>query len=278
MPDNVSNASVRDYWEAHPVAAAALTVEPGDPDYFRQFDLLRERPDCEPPWVGEAVHGYRGARGLRVLDVGCGNGYVLSRYASQGAEAHGIDLTEQAVRLSRQRFALAGLEGVFQTTDGDHIPYGDDRFDIVCAMGVLHHVADPRPMLAEMHRVLKPGGRLILMLYHRHSHRNLILFPLLKLLHPRYRGRTLQQIRNANDGEGCPLALVYSRRQAAALLTAFEGIGFRVNQLGWHDLFGHTPLSRWLERRWPDLSHSFYARTFGWNLYVSARKGGGGTP
>lgn len=271
-PSPVSNAQVRDFWEENPVAAASIPVPPGDPDYFRYFDALRERFDCEPYWLSNVIHDYDHGQGKRVLDVGCGNGYVLAQYARHGAHVHGIDLTEAALRLSRQRFELAGLDGDFQLTDGESIPHADASFDIVCAMGVLHHVADPRPMVAEMLRVLKPGGQVIMMLYHRYSWRNLVIIPLLALLHPKYRGRSLQGVRNATDGLDCPLAKVYSRRQARELLHDFEGHRFQVNQLAWRDLFARSPLTRWLERVHPDLTSSFLARWLGWNLYITASK------
>lgn len=51
-------------------------------------------------------------------------------------------------------------------TDGERLPFDDGAFDIACSMGVLHHIENPRPMISEIRRVLKPGGRIILMLYY----------------------------------------------------------------------------------------------------------------
>src|SRR5688500_4008130 len=127
----VTNDEVRAFWERHPVAAALIPAEPGTAEFFREFDVMREADDCEPYAYSNGIHGYEGAAGKRILDVGCGNGYVLSRYAGCGAEVHGIDLTEAAVRLSRRRFELAGLCGEFQRIHDDRVPYPDDYFDIV---------------------------------------------------------------------------------------------------------------------------------------------------
>lgn len=179
MPaDRVTNEQVRSFWERNPVAAAAIPAEPGTAAFFAQFDALREAPECGLWDFSNRIHGYTSARGKRVLDVGCGNGYVLAQYARHGAEVHGIDLTETAVHLSGRRFQLAGLNGTFQRTDGETIPYPDETFDMACSMGVLHHIADPRPMMAEMRRMLKPGGEIILMMYHRHSWKHLVVHPL----------------------------------------------------------------------------------------------------
>ena len=272
MAASVTNDAVRAFWEAHPVAAEAIAAEPGSAAFFAAFDRLREADACEPYDFSNRIHGYDRAAGKRVLDIGCGNGYVLSRYARRGAAVAGIDLTETALDLSRRRFALEGLAGEFRRTDGDAIPYPDASFDIVCSMGVLHHIEDPRPMLREAARVLKPGGELILMLYHRGSWKYRVLLPLRRRLDPRYRGKSLQEALNMNDGAGCPLAKVYSRAEAQALLADFADIRFSLNQLGWKQLLLLPPLARLLAPLLPPASESFFARRLGWNLYVQARK------
>jgi SAM-dependent methyltransferase len=269
---HVSNEEVRSFWEKNPVAAAGIAAEPGSAAFFARFDALREAPECEPWDFSNRIHGYTRARGKRVLDVGCGNGYVLAQYARHGAEVHGIDLTETALSLSRRRFELAGLSGTFQRTDGDTIPYPDATFDIVCSMGVLHHIEDPRPMLAEMRRVLRPGGEIIVMMYHRHSWKHLVVHPLKRLLDPRYRGKTLAQVLNMNDGPDCPLALVYSRGELRRLLSGFADIRFECNQLSWQQLLLVPGLGRGLTSVLPSCSESIFARHLGWNLYARALK------
>lgn len=272
MTQLVTNEAVREFWEKNPVAASGIAAMPGTAAFFSDFDRLREAEECEPYEFSNRIHGYENSRGKRVLDVGCGNGYVLSRYARHGAEVCGIDLTETALNLSRRRFELEGLKGEFRATDGNRIPYPDASFDIACSMGVLHHIEDPRPMLTEMARVLRPGGRLILMFYHRNSWKYRVVLPLRRLFDPVYRGKSLQQALNMNDGQNCPLAKVYSRDEARGLLPGFTDIQFAVNQLSWKQLFLVPPLARALGRLLPSCSESFFARHLGWNLYIQATK------
>jgi SAM-dependent methyltransferase len=265
-------AKVRSFWEHNPVAAAAIPAELGTAEYFRSFDALRERDDCEPYAFSEAIHGYSRAAGRKVLDVGCGNGYVLYHYARHGADVCGVDLTPTAVWLSNRRFELAGLSGQFDVIDGKRLPFPDATFDLVCSMGVLHHISDPAPIVGEIHRVLKPGGQCIAMLYHRRSWKNLVTLRLLRLVHPLYRGKTQQEALNMNDGPECPLALVYSKREAARLFGRFDDLEFRVNQLPWRQLFGFAPIANVAERMLGASSESLPARWLGWNLYISATK------
>ena len=268
----VSNEDVRGFWEKNPVAAAGIDAQPGTRAFYEAFDRIREADDCEPYVLSNRIHGYDRSRGLRVLDIGCGNGYVLSRYARHGAEVHGIDLTEAALNLSRRRFELDGLSGTFTRTDGDSIPFPDDHFDVVCSMGVLHHIKDPSPMIAELRRVLKPGGQAILMLYYRNSWKYRVILPLRLVFDPAYRGKSLQQALNMNDGPDCPLAEVYDRRQVRDLLQGFRDIRFELGQLSWRQLLLVPFLARALAPVLPPCSRTVFARTLGWNLYITARK------
>jgi SAM-dependent methyltransferase len=263
---------VRLFWQEHPVADAAVTHRATSYDYFRDFDNLREM--AEPYAFSNRIHGYEDAAGKAVLDYGCGNGYVLGHYARNGAIVHGVDLTEAAVQLARARFGLLGLEGSFVQGDGTTIPHPDETFDIVCSMGVLHHVQDPSPIVRELHRVLKPGGLLIAMLYHRNSFRYRVTFPWRQRFGaPEVRGRPLQDVVNANDGPDNPWAGVYSRAEASALFSAFTDQQFVVSKLDYAELalykrFGERVLLRVL----PAAVLDRLASRYGWNLYVKARR------
>jgi SAM-dependent methyltransferase len=248
---------VRAYWEEHPVAAAAVPYEPGTPEFFASYDRLRE--ENETLGFSYQLHEYRAFSGGRVLDVGCGNGYVLSKYAQEGAYAFGIDLTRAAVSLSRTRFDLSGLDGDFLVGSAEDLPYPSGTFDCVCSMGVLHHTPDTDRAVAEIHRVLRPGGRLVLMLYHRDS----AVYWRFRL-RSRMTGRPLQTLVNEVDGVGNPKGDVYSRAEMGTLLRDFDGVELSVGFLQGVAVGG---------RRFPPKSvlRPLESR-FGWFLYAKARK------
>ncbi|HEU4684003.1 MAG TPA: class I SAM-dependent methyltransferase [Nitrospira sp.] len=257
MAVSVSLDSVKRFWESHPVAAAAVPFPIGAPDYFQYYDRLRQANESVE--FSYDLHEYKQHKGHRVLDVGCGNGYVLSRYAKEGADVYGVDLTETGIRLCRQRFALSDLHGQFTVGSAEDLPYPDNAFDVVCSMGVLHHTPDTAKAVAEVFRVLKPGGRLIVMFYHRNSAKfrlNLFLRRLLQF-------RDLQQLVNEVDGHGNPKGDVYSERELRNLLKRFENLSIFAGFLrGTHFLpvIGRIIPNSWLKPFEPRLGWFLYAK------------------
>ena len=85
---------------------------------------------------------FAGARGLKVLEIGCGLGTDGAQFAEAGADYTGVDLTEAAVELARKRFELFDLPGKFQTADAENLDFADESFDLVYSHGVLHHTPE----------------------------------------------------------------------------------------------------------------------------------------
>ncbi|HYP52436.1 MAG TPA: class I SAM-dependent methyltransferase, partial [Pyrinomonadaceae bacterium] len=157
---------MREFWQANPCGTKFAEAEAGSRAFFERVEEHRYRTEWHIP---EAA-GFEGAWGLRVLEVGCGLGTDGARFARAGAVYTGVDLTEAAVGLARRRFELDGLAGEFRVADAEGLPFADETFDLVYSHGVLHHTPDTARAVAEVRRVLKRGGRAVVMLYHRDSY------------------------------------------------------------------------------------------------------------
>ncbi len=102
--------------------------------------------------------------GRRILDASCGSGPLYAALRDRGAIVTGIDKSAGMLELARRRL---GDDADLQVADlGSPLPFPDDTFDDVTASLVLHYLEDWGPALAELRRVLKPGGRLIVSVDH----------------------------------------------------------------------------------------------------------------
>jgi SAM-dependent methyltransferase len=97
-----------------------------------------------------------GGPGLRVLDLGCRTGALTQHYA-QGNDVTGVDVDREALARAAERL---GIETVWADVE-DALPFPDDSFDVVVAGELFEHVADPAAAVANVRRVLKPGGRIV---------------------------------------------------------------------------------------------------------------------
>lgn len=163
--DETLKAEVRAFWESGPCGTRLASSHPGTPEFFAEVEAARYR--AEPFIPGFA--GFEQARGKRVLEVGIGLGTDFVRFARAGAVLTGLDLTQAAVDLSRTRLGQEGLSAEIVRGDAETLPFPDGSFDLVYSWGVLHHTPDTAKAIAEVRRVVAPGGEARIMLYSRRS-------------------------------------------------------------------------------------------------------------
>jgi SAM-dependent methyltransferase len=104
-----------------------------------------------------------------VLEVGCGAAVDLARFAKGGAVVFGIDVAYSAIELAKANFEQQGLHGEFSIANGEQLPLDDNAYDLVFAHGVVQYTANPKRLVEECRRVLKPGGLAIFQVYNRIS-------------------------------------------------------------------------------------------------------------
>ena len=286
---------VRAFWQENPCGTKFADAPPGS----RRFYELVEEHRYRKEWHIPAAAGFAHAKDLAVLEVGCGLGTDGAQFAKAGAHYTGIDLTDAAVELARQRFELFQLPGTFRVADAEHLNFPDHSFDLVYSHGVLHHTPDTAAAVREIHRVLRPGGKAVVMLYHRDSYNYRVNISMLrrtgvrllgwpsgvKLVHLltgepedslREHARRLQTqseylsseefLSRNTDGAGNPLARVYSRDEARELFKDFAHVELRTHFLN----------KRWLPVLGPILPRSLEAQMaarWGWHLWIYATKG-----
>jgi SAM-dependent methyltransferase len=244
-----SKQAVYDFWNRASCGEELFLPDSDRAGYEAQ---ARARYQLEP-FIREFAQ-FEAARGLCVLEVGVGLGADHQQFAENAADLHGIDLTPRAVAHTRQRLAAFGLPSKLAVGDAENLAFPDRSFDVVYSWGVLHHSPDTARAVAEVHRVLKPGGRARIMIYHKWSIVGLMLWTRYALLSLRPR-RTLDTI-YARHMES-PGTKAYSVAGAKELFQSFDAVGI-TTVLSHGDLLGsdagqrHTgPLLALARKLWP---------------------------
>jgi SAM-dependent methyltransferase len=247
---------IRQYWDVV-IHDMQMTQAPeGSPQFFADLAAYRYE---KLAYLPEAVD-FSAYRDKRVLEVGCGVGIDLARFAAHGAQVTGIDLAPRAVALAQQNFRHKNLDGEFQVMDGEAMTFANESFDMAYAHGVLQYTANPRWMVDEIHRVLAPGGTAIFMVYNRHSWLNTLSLV------------TQVDIEHAH----APVIRKYTDAEVRRLLERFASVRTRCERFpvktrlhpglgGWLYNAAFVPLFNTIPRS--------LVRPLGWHIMVYATKG-----
>ena len=118
--------------------------------------------DSTSPWY-QLVRQYLGnLAGFRVLEIACGRGGFTAELAARGAQVVGCDFSASALHAAKEKANTKGIPSVvFSQADAQQLPFPDSCFDLILSCETIEHVPDVSAALREMHRVLKPNGRLL---------------------------------------------------------------------------------------------------------------------
>jgi SAM-dependent methyltransferase len=246
------------YWNAR-IHDLEMTTQPvGSREFFDELDAYRfDKLHYLPRLVDFAAY-----RGRTVLEVGCGIGTDLVRFARGGALVTGVDLSATAIDLARKNFALHGVDASdLRVANGEALPFADHSFDVVYGHGVVQYTADASRLIAECHRVLRPGGEAIFMVYNRISWLN-ALSKLMKV---------------PLEHEDAPVLVKFSIAEFRRLLAPFAEVRIVAERF---------PVRSRLHKGWKGVAFNtlfvgaFNAlprpmvRPLGWHLMAFARKAG----
>ncbi len=283
---------VREYWDSNPCDSELSEVDRATREYFLEIERKRYALQPHIPEVLSRIDW----RGKRVLEIGAGVGTDARQLIGKGAIYTGINVDRGSTEAIARALRAFSLPGNAVQCDATSLGFPDGAFDVVYAFGVLHHIPEVTKAVAEICRVLRPGGELLLMLYNRSSINYLVEIRYLRKLGLRalsipgaialfqsmglprkklerhnelrmQRGRVSDHewlSRNTN-GPDNPYAQVYSAKEAEDLLQAFRIESNEVhffNHLHWGVLGRLVPAGarRALGRRW------------GWHRVVYAKK------
>jgi len=209
--------------------------------------------------------------GLSVLEIGLGYGTVGQALAARGLDYQGIDIAPGPVEMMRHRLDSLGIDDLgarVRVGSALEIPHAEASFDHVVSIGCLHHTGDLARAIEEVHRVLKPGGRALVMIYSRRSIRRIVVWAShmrrRRLDRISYEARSRGAFDSDSSGTAAPATEFTTRRQARLLFDRFASVAIRRENF---DPLEIGPLRVDRERLlgWP-------ARLAGVDFYVTAIK------
>lgn len=215
-------AEVRRYWTENVNTTQFWTGDPqqiGSPEFFREVAaFLQERRGYWYELIDDASSRYPGGQ---VLEVGCGAGWEVVRWARAGMEVTGMDLSDAALALAAQNLEHNSLSGTLTWGNAEELPFENDAFDVVSSLGVLHQTESTEAAVREIHRVLKPGGQAMVSIYYKYSWKILLT--------------KLGRINFEFTHEDAPITRLFSKEEMRRLFSGFRDV--RV-------LLGHTRATR----------------------------------
>ena len=290
------NKAVENWWNSNPFTLGLGTkdrhdltgkVEQIDLTFFKEVERKMRKW-----WIGATYEyasqpllanfvPYKSLAGKQVLDIAVGTGWSAVEMAQHGAHVTGIDITDEAIRLSKQHAELKGVQNVhFQKMDAQALTFPDAQFDFVLSWGCHMHMPDTEKSLSEVHRVLKPMGLAVSYLYNKSSWTYWFNFLFLrgilggKLF--KYRGDATKLVSRYTDGSakgGNALTKVYTPSE---LVGMYRAAGFssawvvtlplRGEVEGWP--VGVFPVFKFL----PECLRVWMGKKWAWGLVVMAVK------
>jgi SAM-dependent methyltransferase len=276
----MNEPDVKAFWEAHPCGAHQVKGLSGDYEtFFTRYDAFRYRQEAHILKCLDRIN----FRGRRTLEIGLGQGSDAEQIIRRGARWSGVDLTRESVDRVAMRLALRGLPYErLEQASALALPFEDGAFDMVFSHGVLHHIPNITRAQAEIRRVLKPDGLLLMMVYAKWSLNYLVSIGVVRrlgllamyALRLRAKGIVADHVDNARqvglwrylkmsnfihrntDGPHSPYSKVYSLGLVASDFRDFEIVS-------WHREFMHAPPlpAGWLP----------FASVLGWHLWVELK-------
>lgn len=248
-------ADVRVYWDSHVHDLSVSHHPAGSPGFFADLDAYHF----------EKLHhllrlvDFPSWRDRDVLDVGCGAGVEVVRFARAGARVTGVDASPHAIALAIENIRQQRVGARLDVANAEALPFRECTFDFVYAHGVVQYAADDRQVVAECHRVLRPGGLALIQVYNRRSWLQ-VLSKVMKV---------------PLEHEDAPVLRRYTSAELAALLRVFPKVEITTERF---------PVRSRLHKGWKGAAYNAFfvgtfnalphawVRRFGWHLLAFCRK------
>ncbi len=248
---------VEAYWDKRPCNLHHSQAPLASAQYFQEVE---DRKYFVEPHIPDFAK-FSESAGQRVLDVGCGMGTIGAGFARAGADYTGFELSEKSLELAKQKFLLENLKGRFVRGNAEALAeaFPGEQFDLIFSFGVIHHSPNPKKILAEMRRLIAPGGLLKVMIYAKNSWKQALI------------NAGLAQ---PEAQSGCPIASCYSREELPELFEGFEIVDVQQKHIFPYQIEPYKNYQYVKEPWFESMPEDMFAAlesSLGWHLCITAR-------
>ena len=250
--------NIKDYWNNRPCNLNHSKLEKGSREYFDEVEAKKHF--VEPHILKFA--DFSNCNNLKVLEIGCGIGTAAVNFIRSGANYTGIELSDESLKLTKQRFNVYSLSGeLYNINAEEDISFlGLNSFDLIYSFGVIHHSPNPEKIIGNVYKLLKPNGVFKLMLYAENSWKKMLI------------DKEEEQYEAQNN---CPLAYTYTNEQVYKLLENFRNINIFQTHIFPYKI-EHYKNNIYIKEDWfnsmPEKMFKILEEKLGWHLCITCNK------
>lgn len=263
---------VHNFWNNNFLYSFELQEDPGTKEFFETINKLKFT-DIEK--FSHQFWEFDKHSGEKVLDVGCGPGWLVRNFAENNSDTYAVDIADIAVELTGKMLQIYNLKADLYVASAEKLPFEDNIFDYITSSGVIHHTPDIQQAADEIYRVLKPGKTASISIYYKNILLNKTLFPILvnfyRILTPNVPGRAkLFQTNDVDnfirmyDGDENPVGYGLTYDECLKLFSKFDILG--------HELHFFPKRFMPLLKNMPDPFYKIFDKYFGTMIYFKLKK------
>lgn len=249
--------TVRDYWNRRPCNVRHGTAPVGTREYFDQVEARKYMVEPHIPGFSQ----FERWKGKKVLEIGCGLGTAATSFARAGADYTAIELSDESLKLAKQRFEVFGLKGRFYSGNAEELSQivPVEHYDLIYSFGVIHHAPHPEKIVAEAKKFMGPDSEFRLMLYAKNSWKNILIEA---------------GFDQPEAQSGCPIAFTYSHDEVRALLRDYDVVELTQDHIFPYVVEKYVryeyEYQPWFKAMPPELFRAL-EKSLGWHTLITAK-------
>jgi SAM-dependent methyltransferase len=264
---------VQAFWNARPCNIRHSPKPVGTREYFDEVEKRKYFVESHIPGFAEFAKW----KGKKVLEIGCGIGTDTINFARAGAQVSVIELSDESMKVAKQRAELFGLSDRITFTSGnaERLPelIRPQPFDLVYSFGVIHHSPHPETIVEHVRRnYMGPNSEFRMMVYAKACYK---LFWIMKEENVWDMGRADELIAKSSEAQsGCPVTYSYTYDEARRLLNGFDVIDMRKAHIFTWDIPTYKRYEFKKDEVWAGVNDQQLAeleKELGWHLLITSR-------